>query len=555
MKIIVGLLLIALMLSSCGMFYVQNSGEDVDIPYFTGDTYEMNGETHFLETDVKATGDEVGDEETERKYHISLGMKVVEDIGAEAGKIYDLEAYDGAYAYLRDSLYRAKLDIDIWRAKGYDDGTYNEIYAKICAFIEKNEPEYLHSQVWGKEDKSVMVSGWVGKLFAAATLDEKQIVENKELMEVLGAYFHKNSLSPGYSGNGISKDKYPMIYNELCGKAISTNGQEYDEKTARTRVKISFSENTGDIGGYFVYLKGGTQIKNLTMLLNIAKTEKDILISPNYSGKISIAHVSKHGILGETVVYNVSSEAKAFTDDEVKFLSPSLEKALRKHLNKNEGDIITNKELLEINDIFINGEYIVFNREGLTLDVINYTGNIRENDLSFSDFDNFPFLDSLVIKNNQMEAPSGKTVCNVSFLELANCGINDISGLENALVNSLDLSNNDISDASVIETMVCLDSITLKDNPIEKLEMPKKAITAIDIRGALLDNCDFLKECTSVYSFNCENTEITDIFLLLRFKQLYSLSLPEKVDIAVVEKIETLKVLYIGGKSIIDSNL
>lgn len=125
---------------------------------------------------------------------------------------------------------------------------------------------------------------------------------------------------------------------------------------------------------------------------------------------------------------------------------------------------------------------------------------------------------------------------NITSLNLSNCGINNLSGIENFTgLTTLDLSTNSISDISVLSNLVNLTTLKLNDNqyinnlsPLANL----KSITVLQANNNSIRNIQPLGNLTELKELELANNNITDAKIISKLTNLEVLNLSGNKNIS-----------------------
>lgn len=532
LPIIICLLLTAAIVASCS----GNKPDVPDIPNI-GDPTSTSNDSSPSDTSGQEVYDEI-------KYHEKLGFEIIKSYGSEEfTHAYNIKTYEGLYSLVVDSIYRTKLDIDILKNAGYDDGTFDGYTTVIMDFLKENDPKHLLPR-----NQSTLAAGklhipWLIYIPDLIQANEEQFLRNEALFIVYAFQCKRDALG----GADISKRlaAFPDVQKKLVGSSPVVTAQRFDDASCRTVVDIDADDNVR-----LVFKLGRDAVRCTDTDVYILKKGVALSVPPDYSGDISIAAQNEYGLLGPTVYYTVKSTVEQIPDSQVNFKSSRLEAAIREYLNKPSPAKIKKSDLSSITDIFVNGDLITLNRTGLTVEMINRNTPAAVNDFSFSDIDNFPCLTSLTVKHNRTGDPSGDTVLNLSWLELTDCGISDISGLSGCNIKTLWLADNNITDVSILASATALDNVMLANNPISKAVFPSKAMAVIDMSNTHITDLACLDEVVAMFSFDCSDTNVSDISRLTKIRNIHYLTLPANVDYKIVQNISSLRELVVGDKKI-----
>ena len=485
----------------------------------------------------------------EESYYSSLGVIILQP-GDDISSFYAMKTYDGAYSYLFDCIFRLRLDLEALQSLGYDDGTYKR-YSELCAeFIGDRLPYCLHPGSDLTENPKLSAGKWQSAFMILYDLDESRTLANEKLIDLYRFECRRRMAAGGDAIKGISG--MPRLTAAIFPETPKVEGQHYDSDTGMTVIEAApFGE------GGIIYTTASTEIRGRSGEFYIASPGEKITLMPDYSGTISLAAIGKDGVIGETVHFNVKQETGSITADPVNLRSTRLDAAVRSHLGKSAGDVLTRHDLIAINEIFITGDRIFINGEGVTAEVMNLKKQAEYDDFDFSDLDFFPCLHALTVCHNRTGAPRGAGVCRVERLWLQNCGIEDISGLEASRASVIWLADNKITDASVLENIRSATDISLAGNPLASLSLPDRCLSTLVLRSTGIHSIDFLSDLPGLFSLDLSDTEITDFSVLRRFgaldsdKTLSDLSLPGAANAdEIILWLPRLRSLSVGERQV-----
>ncbi|MBB3839336.1 small GTP-binding protein [Runella defluvii] len=142
-------------------------------------------------------------------------------------------------------------------------------------------------------------------------------------------------------------------------------------------------------------------------------------------------------------------------------------------------------------------------------------------------------------------------------LDLSNNQISDYSFLEKLTVlQSLDLSNNQISDIRFLEKFTALQSLDLSINQISDIRFLEKltVLQSLDLSNNQISDIRFLEKLTALQLLNLSSNQISDIRFLEKLTALQSLYLSNNriSDIRFLEKLTALQSLYLSNNQISD---
>ncbi|MFS1513734.1 leucine-rich repeat domain-containing protein [Chengkuizengella sp. SCS-71B] len=135
--------------------------------------------------------------------------------------------------------------------------------------------------------------------------------------------------------------------------------------------------------------------------------------------------------------------------------------------------------------------------------------------------------------------------------------IDSIVGLEYAVnLTDLDLSENRITDISILSNLTKLTSLNLYDNEITDISILANLtkLTSLNLDDNEITDIFILENLTKLTSLNLDDNEITDISILAKLENLTSLDLDDNkiTDISSLENLTKLTWLDLGNNNITD---
>ncbi len=489
------------------------------------------------ESDSTSDTGDVGAEYDEIEYHRALGMTIIESNHDYFGH-YDMTTYEGLYQKVVDGVYRTKLDIEILRESGYTNPDYDELYLIVTAFLEDKEPKCLQPK---SEDllRLKMVGGnWDADIYYLADIDEARVVADERLMAFRTYYAKRRVLSmPNYIEN-LQAD-YPLICEAIFGTPPVIEGQRFDPETCYTLIDV-----TADPDAYLVYHPRFDPAKADTRYSVLGKN-RTIELSPAYSGPIYVAELNANGTYSEAAVFEVQSAAELISAEEVSFVSPRLEGAVRTFLGKDKAEPITKAELAAVTSLRINDKGISVNNKTISEEPFT-----EADTFSFEDINHFACLNNLTVENISTGNPYGNVFRTLYSLYLFKCGVTDISALEGSSMTNLLCPQNQITDASVLSTFTSVEDVMFINNPLEKIALPDHGMAQVILRDTPISDLAFFDTVPYLWKLDLTNTKITDASVLAKFTALTELYLPAGVDYSFIKNFPELKELTVGGESV-----
>ena len=258
----------------------------------------------------------------------------------------------------------------------------------------------------------------------------------------------------------------------------------------------------------------------------------------------------------------------------VRFVDKAFEQAIRKLIDKPEGEIL-NTELFEIEEIDIWGEEIIkrnkfgpdsydgqeivsitYSRDWFEINGKNFTtlGMIQRLD----DIKHFPNLRDLGIRYQEsLDISASKSLASLESLYLTNNQIKDISTIAELLnLKRLDLDNNSLTDISAIKGLTNLEVLSLNDNQLIDISVLKdlNGLKSLNLHYNQISDIAPLKELTNLEYLYLDRNKIDNIEMLKGMKNLKALGLSSNQisDIGVIEGLVDLTQLTINKNQISD---
>ncbi len=153
-----------------------------------------------------------------------------------------------------------------------------------------------------------------------------------------------------------------------------------------------------------------------------------------------------------------------------------------------------------------------------------------------------------------------ENLSSLQSLDLSEIQISDISFLENLTnLQALNLTNNQISDISFLENLTGLQTLDLSDNQISDINFLENltGLQALDLRFNHILDIRFLENLTSLQSLNLSDNQISDISFLENLTGLQSLDLSENQisGISFLENLTSLQSLDLSENQISDISI
>lgn len=255
----------------------------------------------------------------------------------------------------------------------------------------------------------------------------------------------------------------------------------------------------------------------------------------NGTTKITAISVAQNGLVSPTlnVTYKVTNDFEA-----VEFDDKKVEKMVRNALNKPTGPVRV-KELESITELTNDG----------------VSGSIK----TLSDLERMPALVSLDI-NGEKEMLSISHLSGHSQLKslvLTGCALtsddlNSIAGLSS--LETLDLSNNNITSVTVLSNLTSLKHVVLAKNNIADISQLTSGefIEVIDASENRLTAIPDYKYCESLVSLAVAKNNISDLSSIHQYKNLTSLDISKNAvtNAKNIAKLTNLETLNVSGNNI-----
>lgn len=537
---------ICILLVFCGMM-LFSCGERPPTDVDTDETFRWDVEERDTapETENKETlsGETEYDEDA---YHESIGIQPLDQSFYDhILDYYNVRTYEGQSSYVTDILYRTKLDLEKLIREKYHISLYSQLVDLIESYLENKEVRYLLPTTFHK-------NGWIGSSWATEIYHllmdyEDQAVQDETLISVFRYYLYMEGLSDNsikVDGSYLAFADSPRLVELLFPPEIINVAQYYDAKLGRTVLTV---EGTGiERVAYEVN-------KNKVILSDNGCTVLDIdqpfTLLPNFEGTVAINAMDALGVLGKTYVYQVKSEKDNIPNHEVELTYEPLERRVRQFLGKDEDDVIMSHDLLAITSIRIRANEVLLNGESSISGDLN-PPMVEEQLISFKDFDAFYLLDNLSIDCHKIDAVEGTRTCHVEWLSITRSELSDISFLNGGSVRYLDLGSNCIENATCLESLPYLTSVYVANNPLSRIDLPKRSIGSLNISYTDLESLDFLSDIIGLSFLNCQETEITDVTILLSLRGMIKAELPQNVDMEIAKILNCREGIYVGGKRV-----
>lgn len=537
---------LCILLVFCGMM-LFSCGERPATEIDTDETlrWDVEGLESASETENKETLS--GETEYDEKaYHESIGIQPLDQSFCDhIWDYYNMQTYEGQSSYITDTLYRIKLDLERLMEEKYHVALYSELVDLIESYLENKEVRYLLPATSYK-------NGWIGSNWATEIYRllkdyEDQAVQDAALIDVFRYSLRMEAISDTsdkVDGRYLAFADSPRLIELLFPPEITNVTQHYDAALGRTVLTV---EGTGiERVAYEVNENKVNLSHNACVVLDI---DQPFTLLPNFEGTVAITTMDELGVLGKTYVYQVKSEKDNIPNHEVELTYEPLERRVRQFLGKDEDDVIMSHDLLDITSIKIIANEVLLNGENSISGNLN-PPMVEEQLINFKDFDAFYLLDNLSIDCHKIDAVEGTRTCHVEWLSITRSELSDISFLNGGSVRYLNLGSNCIENATCLESLPYLTSVYVANNPLSRIALPKRSIGNLNISYTDLESLDFLSDIIDLSFLNCQETEITDVTILLSLRGMIKAELPQNVDMEIAKMLNCREGIYVGGKRV-----
>ena len=537
---------LCILLVFCGMM-LFSCGERPATEIDTDETlrWDVEGLESASETENKETLS--GETEYDEKaYHESIGIQPLDQSFCDhIWDYYNMQTYEGQSSYITDTLYRIKLDLERLMEEKYHVALYSELVDLIESYLENKEVRYLLPATSYK-------NGWIGsnwdtEIYRLLKDYEDQAVQDAALIDVFRYSLRMaaiSDISDKVDGRYLAFADSPRLIELLFPPEITNVTQHYDAALGRTVLTV---EGTGiERVAYEVNENKVNLSHNACVVLDM---DQPFTLLPNFEGTVAITTMDELGVLGKTYVYQVKSEKDNIPNHEVELTYEPLERRVRQFLGKDEDDVIMSHDLLDITSIKIIANEVLLNGESSISGDLN-PPMVEEQLINFKDFDAFYLLDNLSIDCHKIDTVESTRTCHVEWLSITRSELSDISFLNGGSVRYLNLGSNCIENATCLESLPYLTSVYVTNNPLSRIALPKRSIGNLNISYTDLESLDFLSDIIDLSFLNCQETEITDVTILLSLRGMIKAELPQNVDMEIAKMLNCREGIYVGGKRV-----
>lgn len=442
-------------------------------------------------------------------YHVR-GVEIVRE--GESPETYYTDDVQGARRYVKDCVFRLKLELEDILAAGYDDGTYTEYLALADALLDGKLPRCLIPAV-ERTDVRRPDTSWVKAFTSFFERYPEAALADSALMRLFRFECSRRSRQ----GLNSLMEGLPRLRAELIEEAPVIKSVRYDGALRRNVVDADIPE-----GKYVIAAVGQKEIASYCGYYYVFAPGEQITLRADISGTVAFAFIGEGGIIGDSTAYDISDTGwrKLMAAENVTFDTPVLELGVRRVLGKADGEELTYADLSDISAIGVSsGKLMLWVNGYVNEDALSGLPEIGMKELFVSDFDKFPCLEAVTVMCHYLKADdlTGGWVKNTDRINLSLCSLGDISGFRGSHVMDLTLVGNRITDATVLESCLSLDSLYMTSNPLKRISLPRRYISFLMLGDTDLTSADFLNNIAGCGELNIRNTAIGDCTPALRF--------------------------------------
>lgn len=459
--------------------------------------------------DTTVTDDRSYGDGEEWYYHVR-GVEIVRE--GESSETYYTDDVQGARGYVKDCVFRLKLELEDILAAGYDDGTYTEYLALADALLDGKLPRCLIPAV-ERTDVRRPNTSWVKAFTSFFERYPEAALADSALMRLFRFECSRRSRQ----GLNSLMEGLPRLRAELIEEAPVIKSVRYDGALRRNVVDAEVPE-----GKYVIAAVGQKEIASYCGYYYVFAPGEQITLRADISGTVAFAFIGEGGIIGDSTAYDISDTGwrKLMAAENVTFDTPVLELGVRRVLGKADGEELTYADLSDISAIGVSsGKLMLWVNGYVNEDALSGLPEIGMKELFVSDFDKFPCLEAVTVMCHYLKADdlTGGWVKNTDRINLSLCSLGDISGFRGSHVMDLTLVGNRITDATVLESCLSLDALYMTSNPLKSISLPRRYISFLMLGDTDLTSADFLNNIAGCGELNIRNTAIGDCTPALRF--------------------------------------
>lgn len=459
--------------------------------------------------DTTVTDDRFYGDGEEWYYHVR-GVEIVRE--GESPETYYTDDVQGARGYVKDCVFRLKLELEEILAAGYDDGTYTEYLALADTLLDGKLPRCLIPAA-ERADVRRPDTSWVRAFTSFFERYPEAALADSALMRL----FRFECSRMSREGLNSLLEGLPRLRAELIEEAPVIKSVRYDAALRRNVVDAEIPD-----GKYVIAAVGRKEITSYCGYYYVFAPGEQMTLRADISGAVAFALIGEGGIIGDSAVYDIGDTGwrKLMSAEKVTLDTPVLEIGVRRVLGKADGEELTYADLSDISAICVNGgELMLWVNGYVNEDELSGLPKISTKELFVSDFDKFPCLEAVTVMCHYLKADNmtGGWVKNTDRINLSLCTLDDISAFRGSHVMELNLVGNHITDATVLESCLSLDALYMSSNPLKRISLPRRYISVLMLGDTDLTSADFLNGIAGCGALDIRNTAIGDGTPALRF--------------------------------------
>lgn len=233
-----------------------------------------------------------------------------------------------------------------------------------------------------------------------------------------------------------------------------------------------------------------------------------------------------------------------YPETERKFEDAAVEAMVRGELGKAGGEKITNYECEEI--------------ESLSWYDIPYRDRDQYQVKTLRDMRFLPSCTTLYLYDQKEIPPlSELKQSSVNRLGVENCGLRDLSfAADLPQLRMLEVSRNEITDASGLKYLQDLDHFSIDKNPVQNLDefLRGKKLEYLSVDGGQIRDLSLLADMKDLYFLSVKNGQSLDLSVLSSMKELQTLRLESCgiSDLSFLKGVGSIEYLYLDSNQISD---
>ncbi len=567
---VIAILLLTAMFAACG-----SALPVIELPAM--DTEAHSWETVVTDAPVTTVPPSSETEEPEKEKEPSLWTKLTDEqwkkheamgfIGRNQIKDFNAEEFYGGWSYesrkaqLADRVYRALLDLELYRKVDIKVQRYAELEQVFERFMEGKKPSLFYGFY---KPAGIALDNFPLNDLYTSVIDiiakdyTEQLLRDEEMKELFLAV-HNFNLKDGIENGDDFLDKFgdvPQVLELLYPGNISVKEQSLNYDNCMTEVKFDAPANSrivvsvdGAFKGYVPYSAGAFPYKSIVL-----DAGEPLLLNPLFDGEIWFAAVDENGFMSKVESYEVRSAEELLPVKEVVFRSEYMDRAVRKYLQIGSTKAITTKDLLSIEWVIVGDNTVAFDTHVESHAFTTSREWSEDNDFCFEDLDWFYGLNFVRVYNMPIKVlPEGRYL-HADYLSFTRCGIEDISALYNSTARQIAISDSVIKNADAFEGMNYLYEIwTQLWGTAESVRLPAKSFETIRISAAQLDSIEFLQPVNGISRLDITVSKPVNTDVLLRYQGMKLLRVygGAITDFSFIPKMAGLEAYY-DGRSLIE---